>query len=122
MMVLFLTALGGGVGAVARFLVDHQISRLTPGRLPWGTSLINVSGSFLLGFLTGWWVFHTGDPTVKQVLGTGFLGGYTTFSTACVEAARLARADRRVAAAARVFGVLILGVAAATLGFALAAL
>ncbi|MFV0452500.1 MAG: fluoride efflux transporter FluC, partial [Propioniciclava sp.] len=71
---------------------------------------------------TGWFVFHTGDPGLKQVLGTGFLGGYTTFSTACVEAVRLTRGERRGPAAARVLGVLALGVTAAFLGYWLGSL
>lgn len=121
-MLTLLVALTGGLGATTRFVVDHQIGRAAPGRLPLGTALINISGSLLLGYLTGWFVFYTGDPGIKQILGTGFLGGYTTFSTASVEAVRMARGERWGAAATRVFGVLILGVCAAFLGYWLGSL
>ncbi|PKQ22390.1 MAG: camphor resistance protein CrcB [Actinobacteria bacterium HGW-Actinobacteria-5] len=111
-------ALAGGLGAVTRFVVDAEIGRrVTKWGIPLGTALINVSGSFLLGLIVGWWTFHTGDPGLKAVLGTGFMGGYTTFSTACVEAARLARADRRWTLLVHAGGTLVLGVAGAALGF-----
>lgn len=121
-MLTLLIAFAGGLGATTRFVVDHQITRVARVRLPLGTALINISGSLLLGFLTGWFAFHTGDPGIKQVLGTGFLGGYTTFSTACVEAVRLVRSERRGPALVRVAGVLILGVSAAFLGYWLGSL
>jgi CrcB protein len=117
-MIQLLVALAGGFGAVARFVVDSEVARRTAHRaLPLGTAVINVTGSFLLGLVTGWWAAHTGDPELKQLLGTGFLGGYTTFSTACVEAARLARAGRGWALLVHAGGMLVLSVAGAALGF-----
>ena len=63
--------------------------------VPAGTVVVNVSGSLVLGMLVGWAMRHGGaSEEVKAVLGTGFLGGYTTFSTASVEAARLVRGGR----------------------------
>lgn len=121
-MLLLWTALAGGLGAVTRFVVDHQLAPRVADRLPYGTAVINVTGSLLLGFLTGWWSFHSGDPAVRQVLGTGFLGGYTTFSTACVEAARLALSDRWRASLLRALGVLVLSVTAAFVGYWLGSL
>lgn len=94
MIVGVTVALAGGVGALTRFVVDSRLSRVPPGRLPLGTIVINVTGSFLLSLVTGWWVFHSGSDELATILGTGFLGGYTTFSTASVEGARLARAGR----------------------------
>lgn len=117
-MIPVLVALCGGVGSVVRFLVDALVQRrFQAGGIPVGTALINVTGSFLLGLVTGWWAFHTGDPGLRSMLGTGFLGGYTTFSTACVEASRLARAGRGWATLLHVAGMLVLSVAAAALGF-----
>ncbi len=117
-MIPLLLALAGGVGAVTRFVVDAEVGRRAgEAGLPLGTVVINVSGSFLLGLLTGWWAFHTGDPGLKQVLGTGFLGGYTTFSTACVEASRLARAGRGWGVFAHAAGMLVLSVGLAALGY-----
>lgn len=122
-MTPLLVALAGGLGAVSRFVVDYQVGRrASGGRLPLGTALINISGSFLLGLVAGWWAFHTGDPGLKQVVGTGFLGGYTTFSTACVEAVRLSRAERWGSLLFHVVGMLVLSVAAAAAGFGLGSL
>jgi CrcB protein len=118
-----LVALAGGLGAVVRFIVDAEVGRRVDGLgMPVGTAAINVSGSLLLGLITGWWTFHTGDPGLKSVLGTGFMGGYTTFSTASVEAARLARAGRTWTLLAHSAGMLVLSVAGAALGFWLGAL
>ncbi|MBI5028025.1 MAG: CrcB family protein [Actinobacteria bacterium] len=121
-MISLLVALAGGLGAVTRFVVDAEVGRRASLRLPVGTALINITGSFLLGFVTGWWSFHTGDPAVRAILGTGFLGGYTTFSTACVEASRLARAGRGWSVLVHAAGMLVLGVALAALGFWLGSL
>ena len=108
-------ALAGGVGAACRWGVDTSVSRLSGRaaretvaggrqrrrsglRMPWGTVVVNVTACLLMGLLVGW----TADPphsgtwaaTALTILGTGFLGGYSTFSTACVEGARLLLAGR----------------------------
>lgn len=123
---MILIALGGGLGAIARYLVDRGTNALTHrwlrgNAIPWGTVLINVTGSFLLGFVAGWWMFHPWDPNGKLVLGLGFLGGYTTFSTASVEAARLILAGRGIAAAIQAVGMLVASVAAVGIGLWLSA-
>lgn len=99
-----LLALAGGLGAVARSEVDSRVGtavaargdshRRRPGQTPvaLGTAVVNVSACLLLGLLTG--VSASFAPTLVTVLGTGFLGGYSTFSTACVEAARLVLSGR----------------------------
>ncbi len=116
-MIGLLMALAGGFGAVTRFLVDGLVNSLSRrATIPMGTMVINVSGSFLLGLVTGWWTAHTGGPGLRRVLGTGFLGGYTTFSMASVEAARLAMSGRGWAAVAQAAGMMVLGVGAAALG------
>lgn len=122
-MTPLLVALAGGLGAVARFVLDHQVTVRTPNaRLPLGTTIINVTGSFLLGLIVGWWAFHGGDPGLKQVVGTGFLGGYTTFSAASVETLRLARGGRWWPMALHAGSMLVLSVAAAAVGFWLGAM
>lgn len=122
-MIGLLVALAGGLGAVGRFLVDGLVDSLSRrATIPMGTMVINVSGSFLLGLITGWWAAHTGDPGLRLVLGTGFLGGYTTFSTASVEAARLAMSGRSWAAVAQAVVMMVLGVGTAALGMWLGAL
>ncbi|WP_375430316.1 fluoride efflux transporter FluC [uncultured Friedmanniella sp.] len=114
MMVLFI-ALAGGVGAVARLVLDGVLRSRASGRYPVGTVVINLSGSLLLGLVVG----LTGallPEAARLVLGTGFLGGYTTFSTAAVETVRLADDRRWPAAWAHGLGMLVAGVGLAALG------
>ena len=116
-MTALLVALAGGLGALTRFVVDTEVGRRTPRLgVPLGTLVVNVTGSLLLGWITGWWAFHTGDPALKLILGTGFMGGYTTFSTASVEAARMARGGENLRSAIHAGVVLLLSVTAAALG------
>jgi len=115
-----LVAVAGGVGAVLRFVLDGAVRQAVGGRWPWGTALINVTGSFLLGLLTGL-AGHGLPPELLLVLGTGLLGGYTTFSTASVETVRLLQQRRFAASLASGLGVLALTVVAALLGLALGA-
>lgn len=115
-MITVLMALAGGLGAVLRFTLDSLISARNRTTIPLGTLVINVAGSFFLGLLAGWVLFAGGSSQVKTVIGTGLLGGFTTFSTASVEAARLVRAERRAAAVLHAGGMCVLGVAAAGLG------
>lgn len=120
-MIELLVAIAGGLGAVTRFVVDAEVGR-RGSRLPLGTAVINITGSFLLGLVTGWWSFHTGDTGARSMLGVGFLGGYTTFSTACVEAARLARAGRPWSVLVHSTGMLVLSVLGAAAGLWLGSL
>lgn len=99
----------GAAGAVARSLVIASGVGL---RFPWATLAVNTGGSFVLGLLTG-----AGGPT-RLVLGTGFCGAYTTFSTFAVEADRLPARP----AAGYVALTLVAGLAAAAAGMALAPL
>lgn len=117
-MITVLVALAGGVGAALRFVVDGLVARRRPP-LPLGTVLINVSGSFLLGLLTGLALDHSGLDGLKLVLGTGLLGGYTTFSTASVEAVTIGLSDgprSTVLAVLHAGGMLVVSLAAAMLG------
>lgn len=84
---IVLVALAGGIGAVLRFVVESMTSSVRAA-VPLGTFVVNVTGSFLLGLL----VATTGaDSDLRAVVGTGLLGGYTTFSAASLEAVLLAR-------------------------------
>jgi CrcB protein len=120
-MSLLLVALAGGAGAGTRFWLDTVVARHNRLGVPMGTVLINVTGSLLLGLVTGWVVAHAGHGTWPAVVGTGFLGGYTTFSTASVEGVRLLRSGRPVIAVLHAGGMLVVGLVAAGLGFWLAA-
>lgn len=113
--------LAGSAGAVTRFLVDGAIRARWPHRWPWATFWINVSGSALLGLLTGL-VMFAGVPEVTRVIvGVGFCGGYTTFGTASFETARLLQQDRRWPAVAYAAGSLLAATVAAGLGLLAAA-
>lgn len=124
-MTLLLVAVAGGIGAGARFVVDAFVARHNPFRVPLGTLLINISGSFVLGVLTGWVLCGGGGDTARQlktVLGTGLCGGYTTFSTASVESVRLWIAEGTSRGVAYAALTLVGSVAAAGLGLAVGAL
>lgn len=118
-MTLFLTALAGGVGGALRFWVDTAVSRAVRSAFPWGTLVVNISACLVLGLITGLAYYGgAGAEDVRTVLGVGLLGGYSTFSTASVEAVRLIRQRRYGASLAHAVGMLALSVAAATLGIA----
>lgn len=93
-MTWVLLAVAGGVGSVLRMWVGILIEKGPRPRIPVGTTVINVTGSFLLGLLTALALDHAGLADLKLIVGVGLLGGYTTFSTASVEIATLALSDR----------------------------
>jgi CrcB protein len=109
-------AAAGGVGAVARLVLDGLLRARVRIAYPLGTTVINVTGSFLLGLVTGLALAHGLPAEWRAVLGTGFLGGYTTFSTASYETVRLAQQRRYRAALVNGVGMLVLALAAAGLG------
>ena len=131
MSLLLLVVIGaaGGLGAVCRYGLGTLIRARFPGRaFPWSTAVINVSGSLLLGLVVGIALGSAGlssaaadQPGWAVVAGTGFLGGYTTFSTASVEAVQLVRERCWGWAAASAAGVLVTGTAAAAAGLWLGA-
>jgi CrcB protein len=113
-----LVAAAGGIGAVLRALIIHHATRRRADPLPVGTLLVNVSGSLLLGFLTGLSLYHGFGPHQLDVAGIGLCGGYTTWSTASWESVHLYREGHRPQAFFYTFGglALCLGVAAAGIG------
>ena len=119
-MIVVLTLFAGATGALARFLLDSSFKSRWQNQFPWATVIINVTGSLLLGILAGLVLFH-GQPSGWQtVVGTGFCGGYTTFSTASFETVRLVQQNRRGLALLNAIGSLVMSVAAAAAGLALA--
>jgi CrcB protein len=121
-MLILGIALAGAVGAPARYLLDGYVQARAGGRLPVGTLVINVSGSLVLGFLTGLALYHAFPSTPKTVLGTGFCGAYTTFSTFAYETVRLAEERELAGAFKYALASLVLPALAAAAGMALAAL
>ena len=115
-------AVAGAIGAPCRYLLDGLVQDRTSGAFPWGTFVVNMTGSLLLGFLTGLALYHAFPSTPRIILGTGFCGAYTTFSTWTFETVRLLE-DGDVTEAVANAGVgLVVGLAAAGAGMALAAL
>jgi len=112
----------GAVGAPARYLVDRWVQGRTGGDWPWGTFVVNVSGSFAFGLLSGLALYHGLADGPRVVLGTGFCGAFTTFSTFTYETVRLLEEGELGAALRNAAGSLVAGLVAATAGLALASL
>jgi fluoride exporter len=108
---------GGFLGANARYLVGLWVAEHFGTAFPYGTLLINVSGSFVLGFyLTLVTERVSGRPTTRLFLATGFFGAYTTFSTLSYEAVQLVAEGTALVGVAYVGASLLLGIAAAVAG------
>jgi CrcB protein len=102
----------GGAGSVLRFLADGLVSSLADRDFPFGTLAVNLSGSVMLGLLTGLALSDTG----ALLAGTAAVGSYTTFSTWMLETQRLAEERQHRKVVGNVVVSLVLGVAAAALG------
>lgn len=112
----------GGIGAALRFVVDGLVRARVRTVFPFGTAIINISGSLVLGILVGLSLSSVMPVEWELVFGTGMMGGYTTFSTATVETMRLVQNREYRVAFLSGFGVLILTVLAALLGLWLGSL
>jgi fluoride exporter len=108
---------GGGVGALARFVVGTAIVARLGGRFPYGTVFINLTGSFLIGFAMTFLTERSDlSPNWRFLLVVGFLGGYTTFSSFEWETLNLIKDGSRWLGFLNGFGSLIVGYAAVWLG------
>jgi fluoride exporter len=117
-MTALLVALGAAAGAPARWWIDQHVRRRAGHDFPWGTLLINVLGSFVLGVVLGATAGRSQTGLVALV-GTGFCGGFTTFSSFGFETFRLVEDGGYVAGTLNVVAGVGLGVAAAAAGWAL---
>lgn len=108
----------GALGAAARYLIVEWIARWRLRRFPLATFLINITGAFALGFLTTTFA-SAAQLDTRLLLGVGFLGGYTTFSTLSYETFALGKRGETLYAWLNAGGSLLAGVVAATLGLAL---
>ncbi len=84
-MITALAAVGGGLGALCRYAVGGWVQRRTGSLRPWGTAVVNLSGTFVLGVFAGYLAGHGHLDADLSPVTVGFLGGYTTFSTWMVE-------------------------------------
>lgn len=122
MILALAVALAGGAGAVARYVVDGLVQDRVSGPFPWGTTVVNVSGSLALGLLTGLAWYHGAPSQVDTVVGTGLCGGLTTWSTASWETVRLVEGGFHRQAITYGLGALLVAILAAAAGIALASL
>ncbi|HEV8568873.1 MAG TPA: fluoride efflux transporter CrcB [Actinoplanes sp.] len=115
-MTVLLVALGAAIGAPLRYLTDRTIQARHDSVFPWGTLTVNVAGSVVLGFITGLPV----APAVAALVGTGFCGALTTYSTFSYETLRLVQDGARFYALVNVVGSILAGLGAAYCGLLLA--
>jgi CrcB protein len=108
--------LAGGAGAVCRYLADDLIGGRVAGRFPWATLAVNVSGCLALGAVAGLVVRQGLGAGPAAIIGSGFLGGYTTFSTYAYETLRLIQEGEELRGFANAVGSLAVGAGAAALG------
>jgi CrcB protein len=111
-MTLLLVLLGGAVGAPVRYLADVTVQRAHGTEFPWGTWVVNVCGSFILGL-----VVVNGPSWVTTLVGTGFCGALTTYSTFGYETVRLVEEGRSGLAVGNVVLSLAAGLTAGALGW-----
>lgn len=116
-MIWLAVAVAGALGAACRYVLDHAVTVTGGGRLPLGTALVNVSGSFAAGLVAGLAARHLLPADSVLVIAGGFLGAYTTFSTAMYQSLRLWEAGARPTAAVNLLGPLLSAAAAVTLGW-----
>lgn len=113
-------ALAGALGAVARYAVHTLVQSRVAGLFPLGTVVVNLSGSFVLGVVVGLTIAHGLDPDVRAIVGAGFVGAYTTFSSFSSETLGLMEDGVPGTALVNAFGSVVAGLVAATAGLALA--
>jgi CrcB protein len=119
MITALLVFLGGALGAPLRYLVDKAVQGRHDSVFPWGTLTVNLVGCFVLGALTGAAAAHGLPRDWVLLLGTGFCGGLTTFSTFGYETVRLLEDGSLAEAGLNAVGSLVLGLGAAAGGYVL---
>jgi len=123
MQAYFLVFVGAGLGGALRHFFNVALGRAFGVDFPWATAFINVSGSLVMGLLTGWLAFRGAGGLTQHTrlfFATGVLGGYTTFSTFSLETILLVERGEVAAALAYVAGSVLLGAFSLWAGLALA--
>ena len=119
-MTILLVGAGGFLGAISRYLVDGWVSTTTGGGFPWGTLVVNLTGSFVLGLLFALSVERgVLSPALRAPVLIGFIGAYTTFSTLTLETWRLVEDGSYIAAVGNIGGSVALGLVAVVAGLAI---
>lgn len=115
---IWLIGIGGSIGAASRYLLVSFINKKRkPGHFPWGTWVINITGSFLLGLLFKFHVTNEIEVVVWHFAGIGFCGAYTTFSTFGYETITLFQENKKKLAVLYVFTSTIISIVMAAIGF-----
>lgn len=115
-----LVIVGAAVGAPLRYLTDRAVQSRHDTVFPWGTFTVNLAGCLILGLLTGAVVAGAASSPVQLLVGTGFCGALTTYSTFSYETLRLAEDGARLYAAANAVASVVIGLGAAFAGVTLA--
>lgn len=116
-MTILLVGAGGFLGAISRYLVDGWVAGVTGGGFPWGTLVVNLTGSFVLGLLFALSVERgVLSPALRAPVLIGFIGAYTTFSTLTLETWRLVEDGSYIAAVGNIGGSMALGLVAVVAG------
>lgn len=118
---MILVLVGGAVGAPLRYLADLFVQSRHDSVFPWGTFAVNAVGSLVLGLTAGAVVTTDGPEWVLTLVGTGFCGALTTFSTFGFETVRLVEEGSALEAGLNALASLAIGMAACVGGWALAA-
>ncbi|MFI5400754.1 MAG: fluoride efflux transporter CrcB [SAR324 cluster bacterium] len=112
-----IVTVGGGIGALARYVLSTWVHTLTGAAFPWGTLAVNALGSFIIGLVMVLSLERAAiSPEVRLLLTTGFCGGLTTFSTFSYETLSLIRAEQWLWAGANTVGNVMLCCLATALG------
>jgi CrcB protein len=114
--ILFI-GLGGGIGSICRYVMALAIGKWIDASFPWGTFVINLLGSLLIGLFLGMFDKSIFNDTSKLLLITGFCGGFTTFSAFSSENVHLLLAGQWLTALAYSALSVVLGIAAVWLGY-----
>ena len=115
-MTLLVVALGGALGAVARYLAGGWVQQMAGGSFPWGTMAVNLAGSFLLGLALVLVQSAASSPEARAFIAIGFFGSFTTFSTFSYETHAMVQAGDWWRAGAYTTGSVVLGLVAIAVG------
>lgn len=113
-MEFVLIGFGGALGSIARYKIGNIISSKSKSSIPVGTFIINITGAFLLGILSG----ANTNRSISLFFADGFLGAYTTFSTFMYESFTLFK-DKKLNAAVYIISSIVLGILGFAVGFLL---
>ena len=113
-------ALGGGMGSVMRYALSAVLLKKLGDGFPWETLMVNLIGSFGIGFLGGWFEFNAASYHARLFLITGVLGGFTTFSAFSLENLLMIRNGESKLALMNIFLSVGVGILLASIGFILA--